>query len=59
MTPPKLAPIKIAKDRKDLRAGKKYYKGTKECTLFKSKGYSIKYESIRCTKVYQNLKVKL
>jgi hypothetical protein len=36
---------------------KKYYEGVSEAnSLFQSKGYSIKYESIRRTKLYQQLK---
>jgi hypothetical protein len=35
---------------------KKYYESTQEYSLFKLKGYSIKYETIRRTKIYQNLK---
>lgn len=35
---------------------KKYYEGTEEYSLFKSKGYSIKYDSVRKTKLYQNSK---
>jgi hypothetical protein len=35
---------------------KKYYESTDPNSLFQSKGYSIKYESIRRTKFYQNLK---
>ena len=35
---------------------KKYYENTDPNSLFQSKGYSIKYESIRRTKLYQNLK---
>jgi len=35
---------------------KKYYENTQEFSLFQSKGYSIKYETIRRTKLYQNLK---
>jgi hypothetical protein len=35
---------------------KKYYEGTGESSLFQLKGYSIKYESIRRTKLYQSLK---
>jgi hypothetical protein len=35
---------------------KKYYESTEEYSLFQWKGYSIKYESIRRTKLYQNLK---
>ena len=36
---------------------KKYYEGTETNSLFQLKGYSIKYESIRRTKLYQSLKV--
>jgi len=35
---------------------KKYYEGTETDSLFQLKGYSIKYESIRRTKLYQQLK---
>jgi len=35
---------------------KKYYESTDPCSLFQLKGYSIKYESIRRTKLYQKLK---
>ena len=35
---------------------KKYYESTQEYSLFQSKGYQIKYETIRRTKLYQNLK---
>ena len=35
---------------------KKYYEGTDPNSLVQSKGYSIKYESIRRTKLYQQLK---
>jgi hypothetical protein len=35
---------------------KKYYEGTGEYSLFESKRYSIKYESIGRTKLYQQLK---
>lgn len=35
---------------------KKYYEGTDPNSLFQSKGYSIKYESIRRTKLYSKLK---
>ena len=35
---------------------KKYYESTDPYSLFKRKGYSIKYESIRRTKLYQQLK---
>jgi hypothetical protein len=34
---------------------KKYYESTDPCSLFQLKGYSIKYESIRRTKLYQKL----
>ena len=34
---------------------KKYYESTDPCSLFQFKGYSIKYESIRRTKLYKNL----
>jgi len=34
---------------------KKYYESTDQDSLFQSKGYSIKYESIRRTKLYKNL----
>ena len=37
---------------------KKYYETTEQYSLFQLKGYRIKYESIRCTKLYQNLKHK-
>jgi len=36
---------------------KKYYESTDPDSLFQSKGYSIKYESIRRTKFYQQLKL--
>ena len=36
---------------------KKYYEGTDPDSLVQSKGYSIKYESIRRTKFYQQLKL--
>jgi hypothetical protein len=36
---------------------KKYYESTDPYSLFQSKGYSIKYESIRRTKFYQQLKL--
>ena len=36
---------------------KKYYESTEEHSLFQLKGYSIKYESIRRTKLYKNLKL--
>ena len=35
---------------------KKYYEGTETDSLFQLKGYSIKYESIRRTTLYQSLK---
>ena len=35
---------------------KKYYEGKGEDTLFEWKGYQIKYDTIRKTKVYQQLK---
>ena len=35
---------------------KKYYEGIEENSLFQLKGYSIKYETIRRTKLYQSLK---
>jgi len=35
---------------------KKYYESTEEYSLFQLKGYSIKYETIRRIKLYQNLK---
>jgi hypothetical protein len=35
---------------------KKYYEGRQEYSLFQLKGYSIKYESIRRNKFYQQLK---
>ena len=35
---------------------KKYYETTQEYSLFQLKGYSIKYETIRRTKLYQQLK---
>ena len=35
---------------------KKYYESRDPYSLFKLKGYSIKYESIRRTKLYQQLK---
>jgi len=35
---------------------KKYYESTDPNSLFQSKEYSIKYESIRRTKLYQKLK---
>jgi len=34
---------------------KKYYESTDPYSLFQSKGYSIKYETVRGTKLYQNL----
>jgi cell fate (sporulation/competence/biofilm development) regulator YlbF (YheA/YmcA/DUF963 family) len=36
---------------------KKYYESTEEYSLFQLKGYNIKYETIRRTKLYQSLKV--
>ena len=38
---------------------KKYYEGKGEDTLFESKGYQIKYDTIRKTKLYQQLKFGL
>ena len=38
---------------------KKYYEGRGEYTLFQLRGYSIKYETIRRTQLYQQLKLKL
>jgi len=35
---------------------KKYYEGIETHSLFQSKKYSIKYETIRRTKFYQQLK---
>jgi len=35
---------------------KKYYEGTIQYSLLQLEGYSIKYESIRRTKLYQQLK---
>ena len=35
---------------------KKYYKSTDPNSLFQSKGYNIKYETIRRTKLYRSLK---
>ena len=35
---------------------KKYYESTQEYSVFQFKGYQIKYETIRRTKLYQNLK---
>jgi len=35
---------------------KKYYEGTQEYSLYQLKGYSIKYDSIRRTELYQSLK---
>jgi len=35
---------------------KKYYESTEEYSLFQLKGYNIKYETIRRTKLYQSLK---
>jgi hypothetical protein len=37
---------------------KKYYKSIQEYSLFQLKGYFIKYETIRRTKLYQQLKDK-
>jgi hypothetical protein len=37
---------------------KKYYEGTGESTLFDWKGYQIKFNSIRKTKLYKQLKAK-
>ena len=34
---------------------KNYYQGKKEFTLFQWKGYQIKYDTIRRTKLYQQL----
>jgi hypothetical protein len=34
---------------------KKYYEGKREYTLFEWKGYQIKYDTIRKTKLYQQL----
>ena len=34
---------------------KKYYESKQEHSLFQSKGYKIKYETIRRTKLYQQL----
>jgi hypothetical protein len=36
---------------------KKYYQDTGQQTLFQLKGYSIKYENIRRTKLYLKLKL--
>ena len=36
---------------------KKYYESPQEYSLFQSKGYSIKYESIRRNKLYKKLKI--
>jgi hypothetical protein len=36
---------------------KKYYEGTEKYSLFQSKKYKIKYESVRRTKLYQQLKL--
>lgn len=38
---------------------KKYYEGKEEDTLFEWKGYQIKYDTIRKTKLYQQLKFGL
>ena len=38
---------------------KKYYQSTDLYSLFQSKGYTIKYETIRRTKIYQQLKFQL
>ena len=38
---------------------KKYYESTQEYSLFQFKGYSIKYESIRRTTLYQKLKLDI
>ena len=35
---------------------KKYYESTVDYSIFQLQGYSIKYESIRRTKLYQQLK---
>ena len=35
---------------------KKYYEGTETDSLFQWKGYNLKYEAIRKTKFYQQLK---
>jgi len=35
---------------------KKYYEGIETHSLFQSKGYKIKYETIRRTKLYQQFK---
>jgi len=58
---PKDEQIEIIKSGFQLQAeGKislrKYYESTDPNSLFQSKGYSIKYESIRRTKFYQQLK---
>jgi len=37
---------------------KKYYESTEEYSLFQLKGYRIKYESIRKSKLYKELKIK-
>ena len=37
---------------------KKYYEGKGEFTLFEWKGYQIKYEAIRKTKLYKQLKIQ-
>jgi len=34
---------------------KKYYESTRQYSLFQLKGYSIKYETVRRTKLYQQL----
>lgn len=36
-----------------------YYEGTEDCSLLKMKGYSIKHETIRRTKLYKDLKKKI
>ncbi len=38
---------------------KKYYESTDPNSLFQLKGYNIKYETIRPTQLYQQLKLKL
>ena len=53
--------IKIIKTGFQLQAEqtislKKYYESTQKHSLFQSKGYSIKYETVRRTKLYQDLK---
>jgi len=35
---------------------KKYYESTEKYSLFQLKGYSIKYESVRRTQLYKQLK---